>query len=186
MFLLFLLILLSCHRDDKMKAYKNFSNQINEDILLTHPFDKKEIIERSDFLTVFYPDAIDAHEFAGVIFGRSFTDSEFMMELEQINKDFTKVYLSDSICHKIIPYGIAQEECLELKLIPNVNDTLLLPKDYIIGESMYYIIGYKKGEWLSPAYSNYYAKNTKDYHGYTTGVIANIAAKSLVYWLLIE
>lgn len=184
MFLLLSLTLVSCQSTDKVRAFNNFRNHINADIIY-HPFTKSKLINDSDFLIIFYPDAIDAHKFAGVLLGMSFSDHDFKMELEQIDKNFNKVNISDSACHKIIPNGIAKIDCLELKLVPNVNDTTLLPKEYIVGESVYYILGYNKGEYLSPSYKNYFENNEKEYHGYTIGVIANKAKKSLVYWLII-
>lgn len=185
MFLLLSLALVSCQSTEKVRAFNNFCNQIDADILLNLPFSKNELLNKSDFLILFYPDAIEAHGFAGVIAGQKYDESDFMIEFDQIDSKFIKLNVTDTPCYKIIPGDTNIKDSLELKLVPNVNDSLLLPKEFAVGENVFYILSCKKGEYLSPSYKNYFKNNGMEYHGYTIGLIANKAKKSLVYWLLI-
>lgn len=174
---LFLFFLLGCGISKKPNALKDFKFKVNNEILTNFDFTLLEKIDTNDFTNVFSPDGIHSVNFCGIFVGRSIDP----IKAHELLKDYKP--MSE---FNIDNFNQSYKDLNKLSIIPDIKDTLVIPKDYLSKKVMLYLKKEKSGIFLNENYFDYFDHHSHNYHGYSVGAIIDEDFNRIVYWLIIK
>ncbi|MFQ6603197.1 hypothetical protein [Flavobacterium sp. C3NV] len=180
------LILFGCNDSRKINAYRDFSNEISAEVNSQFLINDKQINE-SDIMHIRYPYSIEAEGFCGVFIGKSYSKDEYDKKVLKIQKEYKEIIPSRDNCIKYIPNeNINSCNLCNEKILPNVNDSLIIPKNYLSKNIFFFIKNEMKGIYLKEKYDKYFKSNQNIYHGYSIGVVIDNDKKTIIDWLIIK
>jgi hypothetical protein len=184
---LLLLVLFGCNSTKKVKSFADFKSQIMDEAYKNASVDNYRI-ENSDYLYIYHPYGIYNNGFCAVFSTISYSKKEFDIEEEKIKTTYKYISTKKEICIKYIPEEgdyMKKEICNE-KLLPNINNSLVVPKDLLSDNVSFYIKTESNGIFLKKEYAQFFKSKFNHYHGYSSGAIIDNKNLKILYWLIIK